>query len=263
MNVASYENGAPYWVALHTEDLAGAARFYGALFGWQAPASSAKTAAAELFLLRGLPVAGIEARTGPGRSVWQTFVNVADADETAHVVTRAGGRVVRAPAELGTAGRLAVFADPFGAQFAVWQPGERKGAGVVDEPGAYAWSELIADDVAAAAAFYGAVFGWTLTTAAADDPLRRSEWQLRGRSIAGLLPRPPAMPKEIPPYWDVYFAVADSAATVASVTRLGGATLMPPTDLGHGRIAVFTDPAGAVFTVIAPATDSTRAADRR
>lgn len=60
------------------------------------------------------------------------------------------------------------------------------------------------------------------------------------------------MAKDIPPYWDVYFAVADAAAIAETAVNAGGTQLMPPTDIGAGHIAVFLDPAGAVFTVMAP-----------
>ena len=68
MNVDIYENGVPYWVALSTEDPKSASKFYGALFGWRAPDSSAKGDTHDVFLLRGLPVAGIAPkRSGTGR----------------------------------------------------------------------------------------------------------------------------------------------------------------------------------------------------
>jgi uncharacterized protein len=60
------------------------------------------------------------------------------------------------------------------------------------------------------------------------------------------------MPKEIPPYWDVFFEVSDPALTVQAVARLGGKNLLPPMEIPHGRIAVFTDPANVVFSVVAP-----------
>jgi predicted enzyme related to lactoylglutathione lyase len=75
---------------------------------------------------------------------------------------------------------------------------------------------------------------------------------VNGRAVAELLPRPPAMPAEIPPYWDIYFTVSDVKAAIDTVTALGGAVLMGATPLKHGTIAVFADPVGAVFTVIAP-----------
>ena len=57
-------------------------------------------------------------------------------------------------------GHMAVFADPSGAAFGIWQPGTFLGAGLVNEPGALSWNELNTRDLAGAKAFYGAVFGW-------------------------------------------------------------------------------------------------------
>jgi predicted enzyme related to lactoylglutathione lyase len=60
------------------------------------------------------------------------------------------------------------------------------------------------------------------------------------------------MTADAPPYWDVYFTVADATATAATATRHGATQLMPPTDIGTERIAVFLDPTGSVFTLTAP-----------
>jgi predicted enzyme related to lactoylglutathione lyase len=39
------------------------------------------------------------------------------------------------PTDVGDAGRMAVFTDPEGAQFSVWQARRHRGATVVNEPG--------------------------------------------------------------------------------------------------------------------------------
>ena len=249
MNIEKYEYGVPSWVALATDDPAAAAKFYDSLLGWQTgePANGADD---RVHILRGLPVAAIGPKLERLRAAWRLHVNVANADELVRRATASGGTLLREPTTVGNQGRFAVLADPSGAELALWQADEHKGAGVLDEPGALAWSELITDDVQASLAFYGEVFGWTLTRPASGDASQRREWQARGRSIAGLLPRPSAMPREISPYWDVFFGVADPSATVDQVARLGGHNLMPPLNTTHGRIAVFADPAGIVFSVI-------------
>ena len=47
------------------------------------------------------------------------------------------------------------------AAISVWQPGDHKGADVVNEPGSLTWNELACRDVDGAKALYGAVFGWS------------------------------------------------------------------------------------------------------
>jgi len=162
--------------------------------------------------------------------------------------------VLAGPMDVLEVGRMGVFADPQGAVFAVWQAGEHKGAGVVNEPGAFTWSELMTTDTDAAAAFYAAVFGWGVAASEMDGMLAYGEWQLGGRVIGGMLPKPPTVPAEVPSSWNVYFAVEDTDVAVSTAQRLGGSLLMPPTDIEPGRVAVLADPAGAVFQVIALAS---------
>ena len=78
-----------------------------------------------------------------------------------------------------------------------------------------------------------------------------TEWQVNGRSVGGMMQKPPMMPAEVPPFWAVYFAVADTDAAVARVAELGGSVMMPPMDIEPGRFAAVADPFGAVFNVIA------------
>src|SRR5919206_151085 len=53
-------------------------------------------------------------------------------------------------------------ADPAGASFCVWQPGQHRGAAIVNEHASLNFNVLNTPDLDAAAAFYGAVFGWEL-----------------------------------------------------------------------------------------------------
>jgi predicted enzyme related to lactoylglutathione lyase len=195
-------------------------------------------------------VAGIGQAQNPGPPFWATYVAVASADDAAEKVAAAGGQVLLPPMDVLDVGRMAVFVDPVGAVFSVWQAGTHPGAQLVNEPGTWSWCELLTTDVAASKAFYGAVFGWTSNTVAAGDG-EYTEWQIDGRSIAGMMQKPPTLPAEVPPHWAVYFAVTDTDAAVARVAELGGSVLMPPLDIEPGRFAVVADPYGAPFNVIA------------
>jgi len=53
----------------------------------------------------------------------------------------------------------------------------------------------------------------------------------------------------VPPHWMPYFEVEDCDATVAAAKEAGGTMSVAPFDLPYGRIAVLTDPFGAVFSV--------------
>jgi predicted enzyme related to lactoylglutathione lyase len=147
-------------------------------------------------------------------------------------------------------GRMAVFTDPVGAVFSIWQPGTHPGAQLVNEPGTWSWSELVTTDVDASKRFYGDVFGWTSTTHG-EGVGAYTEWEVQGRSVGGMMLKPPMMPAEVPPHWAVYFSVADTDTAVARVAELGGSVMMPPMDIEPGRFAVVADPTGAVFNVIA------------
>jgi hypothetical protein len=184
-------------------------------------------------------------------TVWMTYVNVDSADATVAKVEANGGVIFAPPMDVMEAGRMAVFADPVGAVLGIWQPNQHTGAQVANEPGTYCWSELITTDLDASKAFYGAVFGWD-----AEDqgppagPPAYTEWKLAGRSVGGMMAKSPDMPAEMPPSWGVYFAVADTDATVAKAQELGASLFMGPTDIEPGRFAVLADNVGAVFSVL-------------
>ncbi|MEU1417439.1 VOC family protein [Streptomyces sp. NPDC005731] len=243
--------GAPSWVELTTPDAHTSGDFYRELFGWQLSSGMDEKDDSQTCLLRARPVAAITSVPEAEHSAWTIYFHVADTDVTAAAVAAAGGRAVSPPQRVGQAGRTALFADHAGTVFGVWEPADHQGAGVIiGEPGALHRGELITDDVEASAVFYGAVFGWKL--AAPQGPLGRRDWILGDTAVAVLLPRPPAMPADVPPYWDVYFSVADASEASRTAENLGAALLMPATPTEHGAIAVLVDPVGAVFTVIAP-----------
>ena len=68
--------------------------------------------------------------------------------------------MIAEPMDVMGLGTMAVFTDPTGAVFGIWQPGTFAGAELVNEHGAFGWNELDTRDPDAAKEFYGAVFGW-------------------------------------------------------------------------------------------------------
>lgn len=249
MEMDKYDHGVPSWVDHASPDPAAASAFYSGLFGWQVEDLGPDAGGYRMATLRGRPVAGVGPLMSPGPPRWSMYVTVDDADALAGLVSENGGAVFMAPMDVMTAGRMGVFADPQGAAFCVWQPQDHQGAGVINEPNTYSWSELVTDDIEAAKTFYGSVFGWTGDTYG-EGQGAYTEWKLADRSIGGMMARTPEMPAEVPNYWATYFSVADVAAAVERINELGGSVMMGPTEVEPGIFAVATDPQGAAFNVI-------------
>jgi uncharacterized protein len=182
--------------------------------------------------------------------VWNTYVWVDSADETASKVRDAGGGVVIEPFDVMDAGRMAVFTDPEGAAVCVWQAKEHTGARVVNEPGSLNFNGLNTRDVEGAKSFYGSVFGWqTLALDGAEmwtlpgygDYLERDNPDLSKQMaeaggpegfedvVASINPIAGDQP-DTPAHWSVTFAVGDADATAARATDLGGTVIVPPFD---------------------------------
>jgi predicted enzyme related to lactoylglutathione lyase len=250
-----YDAGVPSWVDIGVPDPQVAADFYGELFGWDLPEGPEEAGGYRLATVRDHRVAGVGVQQNPGPPVWATYVATDDADATAAKVEGAGGQVLVAPMDVLDVGRMAVFVDLVGAVFSVWQAGSHPGSELVNEPGTWSWSELLTTDLDASKAFYGAVFGWTANSQGAGPMGEYTEWQVDGRSVAGMMQKPPMIPAEVPPFWAVYFAVIDTDATLARIPELGGTVITPAMDIEPGRFATVADPAGGIFNVIALAPE--------
>jgi uncharacterized protein len=146
---------------------------------------------------------------------------------------------------------MAVFADPLGAPFSIWQPRQHVGAGLVNEPGTLCWNELVTRDTDRAKAFYRAVFGWEPASQMMGTS-EYTEWKLGDRPVGGMMPMGEDWPPEIPAHWLVYFAVTNTDNAAERAASLGGQVSVPATDIEPGRFAVLNDPQGGQFGVFAP-----------
>jgi predicted enzyme related to lactoylglutathione lyase len=121
-------------------------------------------------------------------------------------------------------------------------------------PGTPCWVELSGTpDIEASARFYGDLFGWEvpeLPNSAELGGYRRAKKD--GKDVAGVSPR---MEDGQPTVWATYISVADADATLAKAGEAGGQTIVEPMDVaGLGKMAVFTDPEGAVIGIWEPGT---------
>jgi uncharacterized protein len=258
-----YEHGVPCWVDTLHADPEAAVAFYGGVFGWEftSPGEMPGDPPGRYFVaqVRGRDVAGVGSRPAAPQALppsWNMYVRVDSADDAAAAAQSAGGTVLVEPFDAPPAGRMAVIADPTGAPFCVWQAGVREGAQRINEAGAWAMSQLHTPDPDRAAAFYGAVFGWTTETFGEGEgamtlfrlpgyvggepqqPVSREVIAAMGRTQGDEAPR-----------WSADFWVDDVDAVARAATELGGATIVAPFPSPTGRSAVLADPSGVAFGV--------------
>jgi len=252
---SSYEHGVPSWIDLASTDADASKTFYGRLFGWTfEPYADDPNNAYLLATLDGRRVAGLmqmppEMAAGGIPSTWTTYIAVDDLDATVAKVEGAGGKVISAPMRVSAAGSMAIIADPAGATVGLWHGDEHIGAGLVNEHGTLSWNELQTPDPATAAAFYGAVLGWSADTVDMGPAGDYTVFHLGdGKGIAGA--SEPPMPG-VPTHWSTVLATDDADRTATTAKALGGAVMVEPFDIAEvGRIAVVADPTGAVFQAI-------------
>ncbi len=267
-----YIPGVPCWIDTSQPDPGAAVEFYSGLFGWEFESMMPPDSPGEYHIarIRGGDVAAVGSipESMPPMAMWNTYIWVDSADETATKVTDAGGSVLMEPFDIPGSGRMAVFADPSGAAFCAWQAREHKGAKIVNEHGSLNFNGLNTHDPEGAKAFYGAVFGWETL----ELPGGFEMWTLPGYGdhletftpglremvkesggpegfedvVASLVPIGEDQP-DTPPHWSVTFAVDDADVIADKATELGGKVVVPPMDAPWVRMTILTDPQGATF----------------
>lgn len=116
-------------------------------------------------------------------------------------------------------------------------------------PGVPCWVDLATSDLDGAETFYGELLGWSVTDLGPDAGGYRMAFK-DGKQVAGLSN---VMSPDQPPAWSTYIGVEDAEAVVAAATDAGASVLLPPMDvMTAGRMAVLTDPTGAVFSLWQP-----------
>ncbi|MFF6912283.1 VOC family protein [Streptomyces sp. NPDC012466] len=114
-------------------------------------------------------------------------------------------------------------------------------------PGTPCWVSLMVHGPAATAEFYGALFGWEFQPGPQQlGPYVRA--LLDGREVAGIGRLPPD--RHLPIAWTPYFASEDVDLTAETVRSRGGTIGVGPLDAADaGRLAIGSDPSGAVFGI--------------
>ncbi|MCL4865304.1 MAG: VOC family protein [Gemmatimonadales bacterium] len=240
------------WHELRTTDRAVAEGFYPRLLPWST--APWEDPSYQLWMSGDAPVGGlmqltdemVQAGLPPA---WVTFMATPDCDASAAKVTALGGQVYQAPWDIPNIGRIAMVADPQGAEFGLYTPLEvDPGLDAAPVPGQFSWHELNTTDPAAALAFYPALLGWDVMGDFDMGPM--GTYHLLGYGGVhriGITPQPEGVPA---PLWLPYAMVPDADAAFATATAHGATTLVPPMEVpGGDRISVMLDPLGVMFAV--------------
>ena len=240
---------APIWLDLSSSDAAGARDFYSTLFGWKVDVNpDPQYGGYGLAKLGGKDVAGIGPKLDPnGPSAWMIYIGTGNADESIKKITAAGGKVIVEPMQVGPQGRMVVIQDPTGAFLGLWEPGQMKGAQVMQAPNSFAWAELNARGIDKATSFYQKAFGWSDKKSDMAEGPPYHEFQIKGESVSGGMEMNPMVPQEVPSYWMPYFGVEDVEKAHQKAVAAGGTEMLPPQDFPGGRFSILQDPQGAAF----------------
>lgn len=181
------------------------------------------------------------------------YVASDDLQATLNKAEALGGRITEPVVTLSGMVTLAMFADPEGHEVGVLgNPGEMPGGpppGPSTGSGApVGWFEVMGADGEALVSFYSELFGWT---AKKSDIPGAEYWQMDTggeRDIKGGI----GTGTDGQSYVTVYAVVPDVKATIEKATTLGATTILPPTVMPGGpEVAMFTDPQGHAFGVVA------------
>ncbi|TQK51386.1 hypothetical protein FBY35_1783 [Streptomyces sp. SLBN-118] len=114
-------------------------------------------------------------------------------------------------------------------------------------PGTPCWVSLMVHGLDTTQTFYGDLFGWEFSPGPQQlGPYVRA--LLDGKEVAGIGILPAE--RQLPIAWTPYLATDDADTTAETIRSCGGTVGVGPLDAEDaGRMAVVTDPAGAVFGI--------------
>ncbi|WP_426997143.1 VOC family protein [Pseudarthrobacter sp. N5] len=253
-----FSHGEPCWIDVQTRDVAAATLFYAAVFGWQykdLPTPDGRSYS-QAFLDDDLVT--VIAPQNPhqealgGHAQWNVYFAADDARAVAEEAVPAGGEVQFCPEDVGETGTMVFVEAPGGGTTGVWQAGTHKGTARYNQPGAFAWAELMTPEPQAAVGFFQQLFGHEVTEYPQDDGGSYTTLMVNGAEVAGIAkadPDPDAGSGTLG--WQIYFGVSSVAEAILAAVAAGAEVLVEPFAVEEaGTIATLKDPQGGVFSLL-------------
>ena len=254
-STTSTTRGRYVWHELMTPNPDAAKDFYGKVVGWTTTKYDASTIDYSMFMADERPIGGLMELTKEAAEMgappnWLAYIEVPNVDETIAKAQELGASIIVPANTVENVGRFGILRDPQGVAFAVITSATPIGDENDPQPREFSWHELVTTNADAALDFYKNLFGWEVK--GNFDMGDAGVYQMFGRdrfTYGGVMNKAGDAPAQ--PYWLHYVSVADSADAAAERAKEAGATLLsgPMEVPGGDRIAVLTDPQGAVFAV--------------
>jgi predicted enzyme related to lactoylglutathione lyase len=245
------------WHELMTTDPKAAQTFYTQVVGWKTSKMEGGEIPYDFWLTGDTPdtmIGGLmamqpDALKMGAPSAWTAYTEVPDTDATVAQAVKLGATVLLAPTTVEQAGRFAILQDPQGAVFAVIKSATPLQPETDPKVGEFSWHELGTSDQAGAITFYEQLFGWEKKSE--FDMGKMGMYYMFGRdrfTYGGIMQKAADAP---PTHWLHVVRVADTAdAAAVRAKKAGGTLILGPMDVpGGDRIAVLSEPLGAVFAV--------------
>jgi predicted enzyme related to lactoylglutathione lyase len=251
----STTRGRYVWHELMTPNPDAAKDFYGKVVGWTTSKFDGSPIDYSMWMSDQTPVGGLMQLTKEQADMgappnWLAYVEVPNVDDTIAKAQELGGSVIVPANTVPDVGRFAILRDPQGVAFAVITSATPISDETDPKPREFSWHELVTTNADSAVGFYHDLFGWE--SKGDFDMGDMGKYLMYGRdrfTYGGVMNKPADVPAS--PYWLHYIAVADSADAAAERAQQAGATLVngPMEVPGGDRIAVLSDPQGAMFAV--------------
>nr|WP_321513482.1 VOC family protein [uncultured Pseudodesulfovibrio sp.] len=241
-------NGKFVWFDLFTTDMTAAQNFYDRVFDWGFERSNEGNPQVKNILHRGQFVGNMIGRNStPDDSYWLSYISVADTDHAYDAALGSGATSYASPKEMPNRGRVAVIVDSRMSLIGLLKSPVGDPPDVKPVAGQWVGTELWTDSLDDALAFYTRLGGYNAESVTANDMVQYRLLSTNGRIRAGIVS---TQRVDIAPQWVPYVAVENIQATMELIRANGGRILLEPQmDVTSGRLALFSDPTGAVLGI--------------
>jgi predicted enzyme related to lactoylglutathione lyase len=237
--IATHANGMPSWVdvMVETSDQRQAVMdFYSSLYGWTWVVGGEEMGYYSIANLDGEPVMGVgQGPSGAGAMV--PYFTTDDLEASIAQAKGLGGNVFMGPQVVGSAGAMALVADPTGAVHGLWQADDFKGFGVVYEPGAPGWFDHASNEPDEAAAYYSGLTGHVVI-----EPEPGMKVLANGEQWFASVSQN-QVPDRTAAQWNPIYIVDTLDAARNKVRALGGTIVLEEMPVPGSAISVFVEPA--------------------